>query len=269
MYELAAQYPVTAAQVAQFNDQGFLVVPSLLSRETLGAYEPEITSKVFELNTQHLPVQDRATAAQRAALQVMNVWQHSDLIREFVFSPRLAQVAADLLGVPAVRLYHDQAIYKEPSGGITPWHADQYYWPLSGDRICSVWIPLQDTPLEMGPLSFAIGSQTISIGRDLPVSDESEASIQQVLSEGHVPIHEQPFAMGDASVHLGWTFHRAGPNTTTAPRKVMVIIYMDADITVTTPNAGQQGDADLWLPGVPAGAIPDSPMNPVLPGAST
>jgi len=269
MSDLTSRYPVNAEQFAQFDEQGFIVLPEVLSAQTLREYEPEITSKVFELNTQHLPVEKRATAAQRATLQVMNLWQHSDRVREFVFSLRLAQLAADLLGVQAVRLYHDQAIYKEPGGGISPWHADQYYWPLSSDRTCSIWIPLQDTPLEMGPLSFAVGSHDITVGRDMPVSHESEARMQQVLSERHVPIYEEPFALGDASVHLGWTFHRAGPNATTIPRKAMVIIYMEADITVTAPNAGQQGDADLWLPGVPAGAVPASPMTPVLTGAAT
>lgn len=56
-----------------------------------------------------------------------NLWQHSERAHELVFSRRLAQIAAELLRVDGVRLYHDQALYKEPGGGITPWHADQYY----------------------------------------------------------------------------------------------------------------------------------------------
>ena len=58
-----------------------------------------------------------------------------------------------------VRMYHDQALYKEAGGGITPWHADQYYWPLETDKTITAWIPLQATPLEMGPLEFSAGSQ--------------------------------------------------------------------------------------------------------------
>lgn len=112
MSDLTSRYPITTEQVAQFTEQGFMALPQALSTQTLRKYEPEITSKVFELNTQHLSVGERATAAQRAALQVMNLWQHSNRVREFVFSPRLAQLAVDLLGVRAVRLYHDQAIYK-------------------------------------------------------------------------------------------------------------------------------------------------------------
>jgi hypothetical protein len=35
--------------------------------------------------------------------------------------------------VEGVRLYHDQALFKEAEGGITPWHADHtigLYQPL-------------------------------------------------------------------------------------------------------------------------------------------
>ena len=90
-----------------------------------------------------------------------------------------------------LRLYHDQALYKEPGGGITPWHADHYYWPLSSDRMCTVWVPLQQTPLEMGPLEFASGSHRFRVfGRDMPISDESEARLQEALAQQNFEIWE-------------------------------------------------------------------------------
>lgn len=59
----------------------------------------------------------------------MNLCEHSQVVCEFVTGKRLARIAAELLEVEGVRLYHDQSLYKEPGGGITPAHADQYYWP--------------------------------------------------------------------------------------------------------------------------------------------
>ena len=47
------------------------------------------------------------------------------------------------LKVEGVRLYADQALYKEPHGGYTPWHCDASYWPLATDKVVSAWIPLQ------------------------------------------------------------------------------------------------------------------------------
>ncbi|MBF8193831.1 phytanoyl-CoA dioxygenase family protein [Nonomuraea sp. K274] len=250
---------------ADFARDGFIHLSGVLSPETIAAYEPTITSEVIRLNTQHLPLAERDTYG-KAFLQVTNLWQHNDKVRELVFSSRLAGIAAKLLGVHAVRLYHDQALYKEPSGGITPWHADQYYWPLSSDRCLTIWLPLQETPLEMGPLAFARGSHNFSYGRDLPISDDSEAKLKQVVADQRFEDVVDPFALGDASFHRGWTFHHAGPNRGTVPRRVITVIYMDADIRVAEPtNDNQAADRD-WMPGTEIGQVPDTPVNPVLYG---
>jgi ectoine hydroxylase-related dioxygenase (phytanoyl-CoA dioxygenase family) len=167
--------------------------------------------------------------------------------------------------VTGVRLYHDQALYKESGGGITPWHADQYYWPLSSDRTVTVWVPLQHTPNDMGPLSFARGSQTHEFGRDLPISDESEATLAVDLAEANFALVVEPFALGDVSFHTGWTFHRAGPNNSGSPRAVMTVIYMASDITVIEPtNDVHVREVAKWMPGTAVGEVPASPLNPVL-----
>jgi ectoine hydroxylase-related dioxygenase (phytanoyl-CoA dioxygenase family) len=263
-HDVDAFYPLAAEQVSAYSKQGFVRLPHVLSAETVGRYEPEITGKVVELNTQHLPMAERSTY-QKAFLQIENLWPHSPLVRELVFSRRLAAIAADLMGVRGVRLYHDQALYKEAGGGITPWHADHYYWPLDSDRTITAWVPLQAVPAAMGPLAFAAGSQIFSFGRDLPLSDESEASLQVALAEQGFPVDSAPYDLGTVSFHNGWTFHRAEENCTAMPRRVMTMIYVDADIRVTEPaNEQQRIDRDRWLGGAAAGQVPDGGMNPVL-----
>jgi ectoine hydroxylase-related dioxygenase (phytanoyl-CoA dioxygenase family) len=186
-------------------------------------------------------------------------------VKEFVMSRRLGKIASDLLEVDGVRLYHDQALYKETGGGITPWHADQYYWPLATSRTVTAWIPLQQTTSEMGPLAFAAKSQTKDLGRGLPIDDESERKIQQAVETAGYSIIEEAFDLGELSYHLGWTFHRAGENKTNTPRAVMTMIYMDRDMTLAEPtNDNQVNDWNGWCPGVQVGAIVDSPKNPVI-----
>ncbi|GAA3767112.1 phytanoyl-CoA dioxygenase family protein [Streptomyces chiangmaiensis] len=264
MSELDLPYEgLSSTATADFNRDGFVHLSGVLSPEVIAEYEPTITSEVIRLNSQHLPLAERDTYG-KAFLQVTNLWQHNEKVKELVFSRRLAKIAAELLGVHAVRIYHDQALYKEPSGGITPWHADQYYWPLSSDRTLTVWLPLQETPLEMGPLAFARGSHNFSYGRDLPISDESEARLKQAVAEQNFEDVVEPFALGDASFHRGWSFHHAGPNRSTVPRRVMTVIYMDADIRLAEPtNEHQHGDRS-WLPGTEVGQVADTPLNPVL-----
>lgn len=257
-------YPVTTENVNWFAEHGFIKLPGVFGPATIERYEPEITSKVIELNTLHLPMAQRSTY-QKAFLQVENLWQRSEAVRQFVFGRRLARMAADLLGVSGVRLYHDQALYKEAGGGITPWHADQYYWPLSTDRACTAWVPLQATPSEMGPLSFADASHLFSYGRDLPISDQSEDELQKALADHGLTAWEEPYELGDVSFHMGWTFHRASPNTTSTPRRVMTIIYIGSEVRVTEPvNKAQENDRQKYLGGLEPGRVAAGPLNPLL-----
>jgi len=250
--------------IDRFNADGFIHLKHVLSARTLATVEAAITA---EVRSRMAPVVDgqEQTTYQKAFTQVMNLWTVNEVVKEFVFSRRVASLAAQLLEVDSVRLYHDQALYKEKSGGYTPWHADQFYWPLASDRAVTAWIPLQHTPLDMGPLVFCSKSQLYTGGRSLPISDESEAVLDALLHEQAFDMVEEPFALGDVSFHLGWTYHRAGPNTTDTARKVMTMIYMDAEMRLKHPeNDFQQADWQTWCPGAVPGEPIRTPLNPIL-----
>ncbi|MFN3380451.1 MAG: phytanoyl-CoA dioxygenase family protein [Runella zeae] len=260
--ELNTPYVVSPEAISFYQEYGYVKLKNVLSAEVLAYYGDVITDLVFKLNKLTKPMEERTTY-ERAFLQIMNLWREDETAKEFVFSKRLAQIAADLMGVEGVRLYHDQALYKEPSGGITPWHADQFYWPLASPKTVTIWIPLQATPMDMGPLAFAEKSQAVEIGRDLEISDESEALMSQSLTQFN--LNETPFELGEVSYHAGWLFHRAGANLSTKPRKVMTMIYMDKDQRIIQPkNSYQQADWETWLASSPVGSVPDSPLNPIL-----
>lgn len=264
MTDLNDAYALSEAQVAAYRRDGYIKLANVFDEATLTAYGTEITRLVLALSTQHRPIAERSTY-QKAFLQVMNLWRESDMAHRFVMGRRLAGIAAGLMGTASVRLYHDQALYKEPGGGLTPWHADQYYWPLASDAVCTAWIPLQPTPLELGPLAFSVGSQAIRAGRDLEIGDDSEAFLSRALLEQGLPIDETPFAIGEVSFHSGWTFHRAGANRSDRPRSVMTMIYMDGDMRIAEPTSrAQTRDLERWCPGIRAGEVAASALNPVL-----
>ena len=261
---LTEPYPLAAADVARYRHDGFIRLPEVLAPATLAGYGAEIVREVQERTQERKPLAERSTY-DRAFLQVFNLWTVNARIAELVLSPRLGRIAAALMGARGARIYHDQALFKEPGGGFTPWHADQRYWPLADDRAVTAWIPLQDVPLAMGPLAFAVGSQDLLAERAalaLPIGDESERVIARTL--GDCPKVEEPFRLGEVSFHHGWTFHRAGPNRTAAPRAVMTIIYIASDMVVAEPrNDHQRNDLTTWFPGLAPGDVAASPINPV------
>lgn len=261
---LESAYVLDENAIEFYRQNAYIKLKHVLDTECLAWFDAVITREVVRLNTQDVPMQERDTYG-KAFLQVTNLWTHSEAVKPLVFSPRLAGIAAALMDVDGVRLYHDQALYKESGGGYTPWHADQYYWPLASDKSITAWIPLQETPLAMGALEYSAGSHKLDIGRDKPISDESEALIDAALAASSCQHVVEPFALGEVGFHAGWLFHRAAPNTTDAPRKVMCVIYMDRNMRLQKPaNSHQELDRDVWCPGALVGEIIDTPLNPEL-----
>jgi len=261
---LAKPFELTADQIAFYQQNRFIKLKQVFDEETISFFNEVIGKRVEIMNQQNTPLEQRSTYG-KAFLQLFNLWKEDELVKAFVFSERLAKIAADLMQVDGVRIYHDQALFKEGGGGITPWHADQYYWPLETDKTVTAWIPLQATPLALGPLEFSAGSHQIVEGRDLEIGDESESVIQKKLKVTNFQHVIEAFDLGEVSFHSGWVFHRAGANTTSDMRKVMTVIYMDKDMVLKNPeNKNQVNDWNTWCPGATIGEVIDTPLNPIL-----
>ena len=261
---LDANYSVTPAQVKYFSENGFIKIKNIFDASVIDYMNIVISKEVDRLNNQQIPLEERDTYG-KAFLQIMNLWTHTEVVKDIVFSKKIAQIATGLMQTTGVRLYHDQALFKEPKGGHTPWHADQYYWPLNTENTVTAWIPLQATPLNYGPLEFSAGSNKLTAGRDKQISDESQAFLEAELKRHAFNHVVEPFDVGEISFHRGWLYHRAGPNVSGNMRKVMTMIYMDKDTALKTPeNHNQQADWDTWCPGATVGEVVNTPLNPVL-----
>jgi ectoine hydroxylase-related dioxygenase (phytanoyl-CoA dioxygenase family) len=246
-------------------DNGHVLVRQAASLEFVAKNRNPISEAVRKLSRETRSLEDRSTY-DKAFLQVTNLWQKDNAVKRFVFEKRFAQLAADLLGVEKVRLYHDQALFKEPGGGHTPWHQDKYYWPLDTDKMITMWMPLIDIDAEMGAITFASGSHKSGAIENIGISDESEALFDRYISENNFEI-AKPSTMkaGDATFHLGWTIHSAGSNRSDKMREVMTIIYFADGAKITTPNSvHQSADLGAWFPGQKPGEIAGSELNPIM-----
>jgi ectoine hydroxylase-related dioxygenase (phytanoyl-CoA dioxygenase family) len=261
---LEQPYVLTKEQINFYHQNRYIKLKDVLNQETISFFNTTISDKVNELNDVSVPLADRSTYG-KAFLQIFNLWRQDEAIKTLIFSKRLAKIAAELMETNGVRIYHDQALFKESGGGITPWHADQYYWPLDTDKTITAWIPLQATPLEMGPLEFSAGSHRIVSGRELEIGDESEKLIQEKLKVTDFKHVIEPFDLGEVSFHSGWVFHRAGANQSGEMRKVMTVIYMDSAMKLKQPeNKNQVEDWHKWCPGAVVGEVIDTPINPLI-----
>ena len=257
---------LTEEQISQFRSDGCTVVRGLCPKEEVARVRSVINEAVNEFSEGIVPLSSRSSTYERAFLQVENLWRTVDSLRDFTLSRRFGEVAARLVGADAMRLYHDQALFKEPGGGPTPWHQDQGYWPLRGWGPVTMWMPLVDLTAEMGgSMSFARGSCHLGLD-DLEISDDSESDGEHLVSEHRLEVvNYGPLAAGDATFHAGWTLHRAEANESPFMREVMTVIYFPDGMRVAVPgNRRQASDAVRWLPGCDPGDLAASDLNPLV-----
>ena len=262
---LSDPHDTPAEAIAAIRDNGHCVVRGLASRDEVEAYRPAIETAVQRHAQNQIPLEERGTYG-KAFLQVTNIWQYDDIVKRFVFAPRFAKTAADLLGVPAVRLYHDQALCKEPGGGHTPWHQDQNFWPLDTDKTITMWMPLVDVPADVGSMTFASGTHKRGEIGQWFIGDESEDRFGELVARENLPtLTHGAMRAGDATFHKGWTLHRAPANPTQLLRSVMTVIYYaDGTLVSAIDSKMRRYDQKAWLNAIPAGEPAAGPLNPLL-----
>jgi len=262
---LKDRYEVSAETVAGFQRDGHTAVIGLASTAEVEAFRSPIAQAAADNNLEQRALAERGTYGQ-AFLQTTNLWLVDEAVRRFVLAPRFAGVAAALMGVEQVRLYHDQALFKEAGGGRTPWHQDQFYWPFTDPRTITMWMPLVDLEPAVGSMRFATGSHRLGAVSEQPISDESEHEIDAIISERGLAVNTHgALRAGDATFHAGWTLHSAGANPSSQPREVMTVIYMADGIEVATPaNPFQDFDRISWLDATPPGQPAAGSLNPLI-----
>jgi ectoine hydroxylase-related dioxygenase (phytanoyl-CoA dioxygenase family) len=232
-----SEYPITDEQVSFFRENGYVRLDNVLNDEELevvrrGMEKARAERKGF---VRDLAGGDGADEERRdRILQMLNLWENFPEIRAYALAPRVARLAQRLTGSPAIYLYHDQALIKEPGpSAASPWHQDQPYWPSKEPGMLSCWMALDDVTVERGCMQFIPGSH--KWGEFPPISFKGDGpGLQDYLSDEQkgkwkpVPVE---LKAGSCTFHHGLTFHYTNPNTTDHIRRALVTIYIPDGVT--------------------------------------
>lgn len=176
---------------------------------------------------------------------------HYPAIAAVAYSPAIGKAAAQLADVPRVRLWGDHTLIKVPGGSATAWHQDLPHFPIDRSGWVNFWIAIDDLDHDTGPLQYLPGSHRLGTFGRLGYFDNTRPLSHEALSNRTPPVAGfdhlikeedrqfvgQPLASalraGEAFVHNGLVLHGSGENRTDRPRRVLGIIYFDADAQYT------------------------------------
>jgi ectoine hydroxylase-related dioxygenase (phytanoyl-CoA dioxygenase family) len=226
-------YLLSDEQIADYRRDGFISLNDVIAGEPLRELRDAVAGAVA---SESKPIDPPPGSLPRTKTpyelifnQKVNLWRRHPRIAPFVISKRLGTIAARLEGLP-MRIWHDQALFKEPAtvSNKTPWHQDAPYWPHQERRHqTTIWIALKDATVTNGCMAFVAGTHAIGV---LPAVDL--VNPQDIfLHAPHIkPVKPRIIELkaGSATFHNGLTFHYAGPNKSDEVREAFAIIYMPA-----------------------------------------
>lgn len=260
-------YVLTEEQISSYEQNGHILLKNVATQEEVSFFRTAIKNalrKYFDERTL-LQKDGKVDDYNTYFTQVTNLWQKNETVKQFVFMKKFASVAAQLMRVKGVRLYHDQGLFKEPGGKPTPWHQDQYYWPIKSNNTITMWMPLVDAEINMGTMKFASGSHKFNHFNDKPISTETDSYYSDLIKQYNLPISSDSLKAGDATFHSGWTIHSTSGNNTQTTREVMTVIYYEDGVEISEPdNKHRQVDMEAFFPGQKPGEKAASVLNPLL-----
>ena len=157
------QSGLSEEQVERFQTDGFLIVEDFFDHDELDRYGKLVDSAVAYRTADDQRNLTEKNLYEQTFVQCMRLWEDRPEVGPFTFHPKLCAAAAALLRADCVRLWHDQALYKEAGGRATDAHLDYPFWPVDKPDLVSVWIPFQDVGPGGGMMSYVQGSHSMGI----------------------------------------------------------------------------------------------------------
>jgi len=270
---MAVESPsIDAADVTAFQRDGIVCLRQVFDPSWVAELR-DLAEEMLTASDRH-PDQSQELATDDAGGRFFNemfIWPRHAGFEQAVFGSPAAPVVGRLMGAAKINILFDQLLIKEPgTGEPTPWHHDLPFWPFQGDRICTLWLALDEVSDETGAVEYIKGSH--AWGRQFqPTSFVGDGRYQQEGMET-IPDFETmrdeldivSFEMqpGDCTVHHGLTVHGAPGNARPDRRRRAYITRWAGDGVTYDPREGTQ--PMLRDPGIAAGGAVDCDLWPVV-----
>ncbi len=224
---------LTKDQIQFYKDNGYLLVPGVLSPKEAAFYRKECHELAERLSaTRNLDAtwgsarESVAQAKDTVILHCHDVQFYSAAFSRLIVNVRLTEAAADIIGAPNVQLHHTKMFIKPPEKGSPfPMHQDHPYFPHERHSMIAAIIHFDDAPIEKGCVRVVPGSHKLG-----PLEHSSEGG-------WHLPFEKYPIESavacpakaGDVLYFSYLTIHGSGLNTSNEARTTLLIQMRDPD----------------------------------------
>ena len=203
-------------------------------------------------------------------------WREVPEIESLALDPGLGALAAELMGSPTARFYHDHVLVKEAgTRQRTPWHQDLPYFNIDGTQNVSFWIPVDPVPRDAS-LEFVAGSHLgqwctprtfmDQVAKWFPegtLAELPDIEAQRAADPDAVPILAWDLEPGDLVAFHMLTIHGAAGFAGPGRRRVLSLRYTGADAV----HAPRQWRTSPPFPELTGPAGPTDPTEPTGPTA--
>src|SRR5215472_2243467 len=212
---------LTAAQIADFNRDGYLKGLRIFSRDEID----EIRGYFDELLARTLAAGGDSYSISTAHLRYGRVY---DLLTD----ARIVARITDLAGENAIA-WGSHFFCKMPGDGRrVSWHQDASYWPLTPSKAVTVWIAIDDATIENACMRYIPGSHLLGhLTYQLSENDEANVLNQTVPDAEALgdPVNVELHA-GEASIHSDLLLHGSEANQSARRRCGLTLRYCPADV---------------------------------------
>lgn len=216
----AVSGPLTAAQVAAFHRDGFVVVPGLFDPSrvaTLQGWTDDVQAWP-ETPGKWMKYFEQDAVGRRLLNRIEDVLPFHAGFRELAVSAALAGACGQLFGEPAV-LFKDKINFKQAGGGGFEPHQDvQAGWSRYANLHITALLTIDRSTRANGCLEIATNFR----GQRLIGAEWEPLTAEQLAGIDWVAIEAEP---GDAVFFDSFVPHRSGPNSTSEQRRVLYYTY--------------------------------------------
>jgi ectoine hydroxylase-related dioxygenase (phytanoyl-CoA dioxygenase family) len=257
MQTAAAPPVVDPADVEAFRRDGFVHLKGLIDAKAVDAYRAAVDAAVTARKRNDTRSLAEKSPYEQSFIQCQYLWEDFPPVRPLTFHPKVVGAAAALIGAERMRIWHDQALYKEVGGRETDAHQDHPYWPIAELKTLTAWIPLVEVDDTAGCMGYVPGSHD-SKAEYVNIFSEPGSGEKLLAKQKAAPVYK-PARPGDVLFHHGLTVHLAKPNRSDRTRKAYTVIYF-ADGCTRSANGGHTSvDRDQ----IAVGAVIDGRATPI------